>query len=143
MNGRRTHLDLFLIAVALIFASDFVAGAHPPQLPIYNTPNPVNQSNPTNLTGMTIGAPNVTGRVDPSTSNGHVYRPPQVPLDVGLYPKTPEGLKLEQVHVFVRHGMSIVPLHNNLIVYTAYLQVNVPPSAFDSRVLPPPFHSIG
>lgn len=92
---------------------------------------------------MTIGAPNATGRVDLSTSNGHVYRPPQVPLDVGLYPKTPEGLKLEQVHVFVRHGMSIVSLYKNLIAYTTYLQVNVPPLAFDSRVLPPLFHSIG
>jgi len=32
------------------------------------------------------------------------YRYPQVPLDVDGYPIGPEGLKLEQVHVYVRHG---------------------------------------
>lgn len=32
------------------------------------------------------------------------YRYPQVPLDVDGYPIGPEGLQLEQVHVYVRHG---------------------------------------
>lgn len=32
------------------------------------------------------------------------YRYPQVPLDVDGYPIGPEGLELEQVHVYVRHG---------------------------------------
>ncbi|KAF4616606.1 hypothetical protein D9613_008515 [Agrocybe pediades] len=32
------------------------------------------------------------------------YRYPQVPLDVDGYPTNPEGLQLEQVHVYVRHG---------------------------------------
>lgn len=31
-------------------------------------------------------------------------RPPQVPLAVENYPVAPEPLKLQQVHVFVRHG---------------------------------------
>lgn len=31
------------------------------------------------------------------------YRPPQVPLDVQGYPNPPD-LKLEQVHMYVRHG---------------------------------------
>ncbi|TFK71894.1 phosphoglycerate mutase-like protein [Pluteus cervinus] len=30
--------------------------------------------------------------------------PPQVPLDVENYPVAPEGLELQQVHVYVRHG---------------------------------------
>ncbi|KAK2465059.1 hypothetical protein APHAL10511_002867 [Amanita phalloides] len=30
--------------------------------------------------------------------------PPQVPLDVEGYPRAPDGLELEQVHVYVRHG---------------------------------------
>jgi len=33
-----------------------------------------------------------------------VYRYPQVPLDVARYPEAPEGLELEQVHIYVRHG---------------------------------------
>ncbi|KAJ7234638.1 histidine phosphatase superfamily, partial [Mycena haematopus] len=32
------------------------------------------------------------------------YRPPQAPLDVEGYPVAPPELKLEQVHVYVRHG---------------------------------------
>ena len=32
------------------------------------------------------------------------YRYPQVPLDVDGYPNGPDGMKLEQVHVYVRHG---------------------------------------
>ncbi|KAH9477792.1 putative acid phosphatase SPBC4.06 [Psilocybe cubensis] len=32
------------------------------------------------------------------------YRYPQVPLEVDNYPVGPEGLQLEQVHVYVRHG---------------------------------------
>jgi len=32
------------------------------------------------------------------------YRYPQVPLEVDNYPVNPEGLKLEQVHVYIRHG---------------------------------------
>lgn len=35
----------------------------------------------------------------------YTYRPPQVPLDVKGYPIAPNELKLEQVHVYVRHGM--------------------------------------
>ncbi|KAJ7889718.1 histidine phosphatase superfamily [Mycena leptocephala] len=34
----------------------------------------------------------------------YIYRPPQVPLDVKGYPIAPQDLKLEQVHVYVRHG---------------------------------------
>lgn len=29
---------------------------------------------------------------------------PQIPLDVERYPVVPQGLELQQVHVFVRHG---------------------------------------
>ncbi|KAG5654581.1 hypothetical protein H0H81_000106 [Sphagnurus paluster] len=32
------------------------------------------------------------------------YRPPQVPLDSLRYPAAPSDLRLEQVHVYVRHG---------------------------------------
>ncbi|KDR72600.1 hypothetical protein GALMADRAFT_252751 [Galerina marginata CBS 339.88] len=32
------------------------------------------------------------------------YRYPQLPLDVDNYPVGPDGLELEQVHVYVRHG---------------------------------------
>jgi hypothetical protein len=34
----------------------------------------------------------------------HVIRPPEVQLDVEGYPLAPDGLVLEQVHVYVRHG---------------------------------------
>ncbi|KAJ7145337.1 histidine phosphatase superfamily [Mycena crocata] len=34
----------------------------------------------------------------------YTYRPPQAPLDVKGYPVAPPDLKLEQVHVYVRHG---------------------------------------
>ncbi|KAG6915556.1 hypothetical protein DXG01_010961 [Tephrocybe rancida] len=37
-------------------------------------------------------------------SRTHVYRDPQVPLEVDNYPVAPTGLVLEQVHVYVRHG---------------------------------------
>ncbi|PFH47755.1 hypothetical protein AMATHDRAFT_66976 [Amanita thiersii Skay4041] len=33
-----------------------------------------------------------------------VYRPPQVPLEVEQYPVAPNGLELEQVHIYIRHG---------------------------------------
>jgi len=36
--------------------------------------------------------------------NNHVCRPPEVSLDVEGYPLAPHDMKLEQVHVFVRHG---------------------------------------
>ena len=47
---------------------------------------------------------NTTEQAGPSAVPPLVYRPPQVPLDVKRYPIAPQGLKLEQVHVFVRHG---------------------------------------
>ncbi|KAJ7275028.1 histidine phosphatase superfamily [Mycena rebaudengoi] len=34
----------------------------------------------------------------------YIYRAPQAPLDVKGYPVAPHELKLEQVHVYVRHG---------------------------------------
>ena len=43
-----------------------------------------------------------------SEGGGMVYRYPQVPLDVENYPVAPTPLQLEQVHVFVRHGASLV-----------------------------------
>ena len=39
-------------------------------------------------------------------SSNFGIRPPQVPLDVDSYPVAPPELELEQVHVFIRHGMS-------------------------------------
>jgi acid phosphatase len=43
------------------------------------------------------------GTVGVSTKT-YEYRYPQLPLDVDGYPIAPEGLKLEQVHIYVRHG---------------------------------------
>jgi hypothetical protein len=54
---------------------------------------------PSNAMTMTI-----EGLVQRAVPNAQ--RPPQVPLDVDQYPVAPHGLELEQVHVFVRHGMS-------------------------------------
>lgn len=48
-----------------------------------------------------------------STSNSHIYRPPQVPLDVQQYPVAPAGLELEQVHVYMRHGTFDSPCDRN------------------------------
>lgn len=38
------------------------------------------------------------------TPPANLYRPIQAPLDVERYPVAPDGLQLEQVHVYVRHG---------------------------------------
>ena len=35
---------------------------------------------------------------------GDKYRAPRTELDVAGYPVAPEGLSLEQVHVYMRHG---------------------------------------
>ncbi|KAF8899757.1 histidine phosphatase superfamily [Gymnopilus junonius] len=44
------------------------------------------------------------GRTSENRANHPGYLYPQVPLDVENYPVGPEGLQLEQVHVYVRHG---------------------------------------
>ncbi|KAF4581308.1 hypothetical protein EYR40_002896 [Pleurotus pulmonarius] len=49
-----------------------------------------------------ITAANYTNSEDTIDMAG--VRPPQEPLDVENYPVAPEGLKLDQVHVYVRHG---------------------------------------
>ncbi|KIL63494.1 hypothetical protein M378DRAFT_164353 [Amanita muscaria Koide BX008] len=47
----------------------------------------------------------MTGDVSQSDSPSPVtIRPPQVPLDVEGYPAAPDGLELEQVHIYIRHG---------------------------------------
>jgi hypothetical protein len=38
------------------------------------------------------------------TTGPNVQMPPQIPLDVERYPVVPQGLELQQVHIFVRHG---------------------------------------
>ncbi|KAJ6486924.1 histidine phosphatase superfamily [Mycena sanguinolenta] len=53
--------------------------------------------------------PQVLRTKTPSTvshdeASPYTYRPPQAPLDVKGYPVAPPDLKLEQVHVYVRHG---------------------------------------
>jgi hypothetical protein len=136
MNRRRPHFESFLIAATLLFASDSVSGEHTPQFRLHNTSSSIYLSNTTNLPGMTTLVPNTTGHVDPSVSNGHVYRPPQVPLDVGLYPTAPEGLKLAQVHVFVRHGALIMIIYTDGTLYKTSLQVNARQSVSDSLVPP-------
>ena len=48
-----------------------------------------------------------TSKPRPSVDHDPVafaYRYPQVPLEVEEYPVAPEPLRLEQVHVYVRHG---------------------------------------
>jgi hypothetical protein len=50
--------------------------------------------------GVLIGMDGATG----IPAKTYEYRYPQVPLDVDGYPIGSEGLKLEQVHVYVRHG---------------------------------------
>jgi hypothetical protein len=56
------------------------------------------------IEGLSVGSATttVTGGQKPASN---ALRPPQVPLDVEEYPVAPHGLELEQVHVFVRHGM--------------------------------------
>lgn len=39
-----------------------------------------------------------------TSDNQNLYRPSQLTLDVEKYPLPPQGLQLEQVHVYVRHG---------------------------------------
>ena len=44
------------------------------------------------------------------------YRYPQVPLDVENYPIGPDGLELEQVHIYVRHGKFSDPHFSTLLL---------------------------
>jgi acid phosphatase len=44
------------------------------------------------------------GRFQLATPLPLTARPPQAPLDVDGYPVAPEGLELEQVHIYIRHG---------------------------------------
>lgn len=39
------------------------------------------------------------------TAKAYAYRYPQAPLDVEAYPVAPDNLELEQVYVYVRHGV--------------------------------------
>ncbi|TRM60384.1 histidine phosphatase superfamily [Schizophyllum amplum] len=48
-------------------------------------------------------APPQTGVFEPPAAP-YTYTLPQVPLDAERYPVAPQGLELEQVHVYVRHG---------------------------------------
>ena len=48
--------------------------------------------------------------------SGHRY--PQIPLEVEGYPVAPDGLQLEQVHVYVRHG---APISNYSIYNIHYM----------------------
>ena len=50
---------------------------------------------------MTLMAGDVSQSDSPSPVT---IRPPQVPLDVEGYPAAPDGLELEQVHIYIRHG---------------------------------------
>ncbi|KAG6873917.1 hypothetical protein C0995_009698 [Termitomyces sp. Mi166 len=50
---------------------------------------------------MFFGATRVRRPDDPRTL---IYRSPQIPLEVENYPIAPNGLVLEQLHVYVRHG---------------------------------------
>jgi hypothetical protein len=45
----------------------------------------------------------------PASNETLTLKSPQVPLEVDKYPIAPEALKLEQVHVYVRHGMIDFP----------------------------------
>jgi hypothetical protein len=45
---------------------------------------------------------------DPSSSEPMKPIPRESPLDVAHYPIAPSGLTLEQVHVYVRHGMDAI-----------------------------------
>ncbi|TFK41610.1 histidine phosphatase superfamily [Crucibulum laeve] len=53
---------------------------------------------------MGVGLPNSSKHASDGSVNPSLYRFPQVPLEVERYPTPPEGLQLEQVHVYVRHG---------------------------------------
>ena len=53
---------------------------------------------------MAFGVETITARLGHNTITSPMYRPPQVPIGVEGYPIAPDGLKLEQVHVYVRHG---------------------------------------
>jgi hypothetical protein len=47
----------------------------------------------------------------PDPLPNYIYRAPQVPLDTERYPVAPASLSLEQVQVFVRHGMQMHLYH--------------------------------
>lgn len=49
----------------------------------------------------------------PETMSRNNTAPGSVPLDAQNYPVAPEGLNLQQVYLFVRHGMSLVTFYDN------------------------------
>jgi acid phosphatase len=61
-------------------------------------------SNPSISDNMVFGIETIAARLGHNVVTPPVYRLPQVPVDVDGYPIAPKGLKLEQVHVYVRHG---------------------------------------
>ncbi|KAF7349275.1 Acid phosphatase [Mycena sanguinolenta] len=74
-----------------------------------NSSNPLSFSPAPSVFADLEDMPQVLRTKTPSTVSHdealpYTYRPPQAPLDVKGYPAAPPDLKLEQVHVYVRHG---------------------------------------
>lgn len=55
-----------------------------------------------------------------NASGCNIKTPGHVPLDVEKYPVAPDNLALEQVHVYVRHGVCCVPsAHRRVLTNTS------------------------
>jgi len=54
-----------------------------------------------------------------NASGCNIKTPGHVPLDVEGYPVAPENLALEQVHVYVRHGMCCASPPHHLALTSA------------------------
>lgn len=101
----------------------------------------LNDSNPRISGNMVFGIESVQAHIEPNDQAQPAYRPPQVPIEVEGYPITPDGLELEQVHIYVRHGEHCASLLNNHYnccifrwTYTSWCTA-LPASCIDSRTL--------
>lgn len=93
MNLRRQlHSGLVLLLFRLV------------ELSVQVNTSALNDSNPRISGNMVFGIESVQAHIEPNDQAQPAYRPPQVPIEVEGYPITPDGLELEQVHIYVRHG---------------------------------------
>ena len=104
MNPRYRLLFEFLLLLEPVFATDSLTCT---PLSSYESASP-NWI----LDTMAFGVETIAARLGHNVITAPAYRPPQVPVDVEGYSIAPDALKLEQVHVYVRHGEHYTSLLN-------------------------------
>lgn len=113
--------NLLLPVLTLLFVSKLVGTEHlVGSNRISNTENHIEDIDSNTSTydddQMTWNTKEATAEI---SAKSYGYKFPQVPLDVDGYPVGPDNLQLEQVHVYVRHGVS--PLTTALMGMRSFL----------------------